>query len=87
MSRKLRVVLQYGDKLDPITKAEFEQLLAALQTWNLGDTLPVLTRDPASPANDTAWLLRDSSSPENLSLRVRRRGLTHDVPLFTFPLP
>lgn len=45
----------------------------------------MLTSDPASPANDTWWFFRDGGTPENLSLRVRRSGVTYDVPLFTFP--
>jgi hypothetical protein len=46
--------------------------------------MPVLTADPAAPANDTAWLFRDGGAPENLSLRVRRAGVTVDFPLGTF---
>lgn len=45
----------------------------------------VLSADPTSPADGTAWFFLDGATPESLSLRVRRGGVTYDIPLFTFP--
>ncbi len=47
------------------------------------DTFPIRTADPASPADDTGWFVRDSASPETLYLRVRRSGVTQSIPLGT----
>ncbi len=45
----------------------------------------VLTVDPVAPADDKAWFFRDGGTPETLSVRVRRAGVTYDFPVGTFP--
>lgn len=45
--------------------------------------LAVLTADPGSPANGTAWIYKDGSTPANVSLKVRDGGVTYDLPLGT----
>lgn len=48
--------------------------------------LPVYTVDPSSPADDTAWILRDGGTPETYYFKTRRAGVTLQLPLGT-PLP
>lgn len=45
--------------------------------------LTVLAADPGAPANGTAWLFKDGSTPANISLRVRDGGVTYDLPIGT----
>ena len=39
----------------------------------------VLTADPASPANDTWWIVRDGGSPQAVKLRVRIGGVSYTL--------
>lgn len=57
-----------------------------LSTGSAGSStvLAVLTADPASPADDTAWLFRDGGSPEKLEIHVRRSGVTVPFPIGDF---
>lgn len=49
-------------------------------------SIQILTVDPTDPADDTAWAYRDGGSPvETFVWRVRRNGVTYDVPWFTLP--
>ena len=45
--------------------------------------LAVVTADPASPVDGTAWLFDDAGSPSNISLRIRKGGVTYDLPIGT----
>ncbi len=39
----------------------------------------LLTQDPAHPADDTWWLVRDGATPQNVRLKVRVAGVTSVV--------
>jgi hypothetical protein len=39
----------------------------------------VLTADPASPADDTWWVVRDGASPQGVALRARIGGVTFTI--------
>lgn len=48
--------------------------------------IQVLTADPVAPADDTAWLFRDTGvTPNNLDWHVRKGGVTVTFPIGTFP--
>ena len=46
-------------------------------------TLIVLTADPSAPANGEAWLFDDGGSPDTISLKYRKGGVTHAITLGT----
>lgn len=46
--------------------------------------LTILTSDPASPVNNTGWLLYNAGTGA-LSLRARLAGVTYNVDLATIP--
>ncbi len=41
------------------------------------------TADPATPVNGTLWFFDDGGTPSNLSVRVRKAGVTYEIPLGT----
>lgn len=44
----------------------------------------VLTTDPATPSNDTYWVVREGTSPaQTISLKVRIGGVTYTVAAIT----
>jgi len=46
--------------------------------------LTLLTSDPSSPVNDTAWVVREGTSPtQTVSLKVRIGGTTYTVAAIT----
>jgi len=47
---------------------------------SVGTQLTVLTADPASPTDDTAWVRRTGTSPTmSVQLRVRIAGTTYTI--------
>lgn len=65
-------------------QAEIVSIDARVTVLEAGLPMEVRTTDPGSPADDTAWWFRDGGAPESLSLRVRRDGVTEDIPIWTF---
>lgn len=59
--------------------ADHETRITALESG----VLKVLTADPGSPVDDTAWLFDDGGSPANVVLRVRKGGTTYELPIGT----
>lgn len=44
----------------------------------------ILTADPAGPADDSAWLVREGVSPAmQVTLRIRVAGVTYDLAAIT----
>lgn len=43
---------------------------------NRPSVLTILTADPASPDDDTYWVVRDGASPQSIALKVRIAGVT-----------
>ncbi len=43
----------------------------------------LLTADPASPGDDTWWVVRDNASPETAALKVRIGGVTYTIASIT----
>lgn len=56
--------------------ADHETRLLALE-GSIG--LQVLTADPASPDDDTWWVVRDGGTPQSVALKVRISGVTYAV--------
>ncbi len=49
-----------------------------------GSTFTLLTADPASPTNDTWWVVRSGSSPTTVSVKARIGGVTYTVASMEF---
>lgn len=49
----------------------------------LSGVLPVLTEDPVSPADPSAWVFLDGGTPETAYLRIYRSGTTWSFPVGT----
>jgi hypothetical protein len=59
---------------------DHEARIAAVESGGL----IVLSADPASPADDTFWMVKEAVSPgELVSLRVRISGVTYTVAAIT----
>lgn len=69
------------------TYAWDESVLDWVQTGAAADgSIPLLTADPASPADDTVWFKRTGSTPSiEISMNVRIAGATTSIPIATIP--
>ena len=90
--------LAHAQVLEPGTLQELDTLVTRLRTFlqvahrddgslyppaaSVPGVLAILTADPSSPADNTAWILRSGTSPAMaISLRLRIAGVTSEIPL------
>lgn len=76
-----------SEALDVLRTAVNRVLLRQMRPTPASTSGPLIavTVDPAAPVDGEIWFFLDGGTPESLSLRIRRAGVTYDVPLFTFP--
>lgn len=56
----------------------------AVTPAKMSGSLPLLTADPASPADDTWWAVREGTSPtQDVSIKARIGGVTYVIAAIT----
>lgn len=95
MTFSFRLSLHSPEQVPLAIQQQFDQLISQLQAWarHIESTISssttvdtssgvftTLSADPASPADNTWWVVKDTiSSPNRLVLRARDSGTTYDV--------
>lgn len=59
------------------------QLIAVIFGSSNTGVLQILTANPSTLVDETGWLFDDGGTPSSISLRVRKGGVTYDLPIGT----